>query len=143
MAPEERQAFLDGLHAEIGRLAARISVPADLLPQHGRSPQGTWISLAWRKGDDGNDPDGWYISLMRNEDEVDWELAEVLTEHSDYLLYVLFDEITAKLAKSAAASSIPGDRRPAWFAVQEELLGRLNNDWRARTAGRHAQMLKV
>lgn len=143
MEKTQRQALLDDLHAEIGRLAARIGAPVALLPQHDRSPGGTWIGLAWHEGDDSDDPDGWYLSLMRNEDGVDWELAEVIAEHPDYLLYVLFDEITAKLANGVSGLSDSADQRLHRFAAQEELLGRLNNEWRTRTVQRHVQMLNA
>jgi hypothetical protein len=138
MTPDEQQALLDAMHTEISILAAQIDVPLALLPQRKRSRNGTWITLGWHKGDEGDDPDGWYMSLMRNEDGADWGLAEVLAEHSDYLLYVLFDDITSRLARSTFGTA---DRR-SWFAAQEELLGRLNEGWRARATERHAQMLK-
>ena len=143
MEPNERQSLLDDLHAQIGRLAARIGAPGDLLPQHARSLDGTWISLTWLEGNDGDDPDGWYLSLMRNEDGIDWVLAEVLADHPDDLLYVLFDEVTAKLAKAAVGGIGGADKRQHWFAIQEDLLGRLNDEWRVWTSKRHVQMLKV
>lgn len=143
MEPRQRQALLDELHEQIARLAALVSAPIDLLPNRDRSEGGTWIGLAWHEGDDGDELDGWYLSLMRNEDGSDWELAEVLAEHSEYLLYVLFDEVTAKLAKAEVSGSVHADQRAHWFAAQEELLGRLNNEWRARAAHRHLQMLNA
>lgn len=143
MDPKRRQALLDDLHEQIGLLATQIGAPIELLPNRDRSQGGTWIGLGWHEGNDGDDPDGWYLSLMRNEGGVDWELAEVLAEHPDYLLYVLFDEVTAKLAKAAVGSSMHADQRRHWFAAQEELLGRLNNEWRARTVQRHIQMLNA
>jgi len=109
-----------------------------MLPGVAKSVDGTWISLGWHDADDGGDEAGWYLSLMRNEDGHDWELAEVLANSPDYLLYVLLDEMTAKLAK---ADPKAGDQRIAWFAAQEALLGRLNPVWRDRTAARHAQAL--
>ncbi|MBA4010784.1 MAG: hypothetical protein C0481_02855 [Phenylobacterium sp.] len=133
--------MLDDLHVQIGRLAARIGASIDLLPSHDRLPGGTWIGLAWHEGDDGDDPDGWYLSLMREEDGVDWELAEVLASDPDHLLYVLFDEVTAKLARAAVENSNHTDQRRRWFAAQEDLLGRLNDEWRARTVRRHVEML--
>jgi hypothetical protein len=76
---------------------------------------------------------------MRNDGGHDWELSEVRAETPDYLLYILFDEITAKLAKDASGGTSP---RELWFALQASLLGRLNEEWRQVTANRHSQMLK-
>ena len=143
METAKRQNLLHKLHAEIGRLAAIINAPAELLPQRAPSPNGTWITLDWYRGNDGDDPDGWYLSLVRNEDAQDWVLSEVLADHPDYLLYVLFDEITEKLAKDVVGRIGYSDQRAAWFSAQEALLGQLSDDWRARTAQRHAQMLNV
>lgn len=139
MTPSQQQELLSDMHAEIARLAALIDAPRDMLPRHNKSPDATWLSLEWREACDGDDEDGWYLSLMRNEDGQDWELAEVGAEHPEYLLYVIFDEISGKLARTECR----GEERLVWFAAQEALLGRLNDTWRERTARRHSQMLKV
>jgi hypothetical protein len=139
----KQRTLLDGLHAEIERMAILIDAPSRLLPQREAARNSTWLSLAQHDADDFEDVDGWYLSLIRNEDGHDWELAEVSADEPDYLLYVLFDEITAKLARAAVPGSELGDLRAIWFREQEALLGRLNATWRARTASRHAQMLSA
>jgi hypothetical protein len=139
MDAAEQQNLLDEIHAEVKRLGAVVEAPTSMLADRHRSPSGTWIELYWREAADGDDEDGWYIALMRREDGHDWELAEVAADEPDYLLYVLFDEVTARLAKATTSA---GDRR-IWFAEQQALLGRLNEQWRERTARRHAEMLSI
>jgi hypothetical protein len=80
MDETEQQSLLNGLHTEIERLASVIDAPRHLLPRHQPELNGTWISIAWREANDGDDEDGWYLSLMRNEDGHDWELSEVGAE---------------------------------------------------------------
>lgn len=126
------------IHGEVRRLASLIAAPFEMLPQPAKSINGTWLSLGWREANDGDDEDGWYLSLMRNEDGHDWELSEAGADDPDYLLYVIFDEVTAKLARREA-----GDGRIAWFGSQKFMLGRLNLQWQKRTADRHAEMLQV
>lgn len=136
MDKSDPKRFVASFISEARRLSALIGASEAELPKDAPCQDGKWIDLCWREAADGDDEDGWCMSLMQNEDGHDWELSEVEVAHADYLLYVLFDELTGKLARAQS-----GDDRHAWFARQEELLGRLSEEWRLRTARRHTEML--
>lgn len=139
MDTEAQQSLLDEIHGDVMRLGAIIDAPISMLADRHRSQSGTWIELYWREAADGDDEDGWYLALKRNEEGHEWELAEVTANQPDYLLYVLFDEVTSKLARANTDAA----NRTVWFAEQEALLGLLSEQWRERTAKRHAEMLNI
>ncbi len=139
MNPFSQHELLDRLHAKIAVMAQRIHAPKELLPRREPVRNGMWITLYHRKANDGDDLDGWHLALMRNEDNFDWELSEVGVDYSENLLFVIFDEITSKMALDVQAGIMSVDQRAAWFITREKLLGQLKQEWAVRTAKRQTQ----
>ncbi len=143
MSPDEQADFLGGLRKRMEELADLIDAPRDLLPSVSPQEEGSWLSTYWREADDGDDHDGWYLALMKNEGGQEWELAEVALDHSDYVLFTVFKSLTWELAKQrSATASSQGENRLRWFAAQEALLHRINHEWASQARSEHERIIR-
>lgn len=141
MGPVERQQYVNDIRAEIARLADLIDAPAKVVPLRQSAEGGTWLSVDWHDADDGDDQDGWHLTLNRNEGGQDWVISEVGVGYEDYLLYVLFEEATAEIAKQQVGTFDHATRRRAWFSLQEGMLTKLKKEWGETAAADHARIL--
>lgn len=143
MTPAEIEAHLTGLHSEAERLAALIDVPAELrLKPDKPAGDGCWLTLYWREANDGDDEDGYYVALLRQENGQEWELSEVSLEYTDNLLFKFYEGVTHQMVMREQEQTSGTDRRRRMFAAQEALMARLNSDWSNRTSQRHEQILR-
>ena len=137
----QRQRYAEDIHAEIARLAGLIDAPANMVPSLESAEGGTWLSVDWHDADDGDDEDGWRLVLNRNEGGHDWVISEVGVGYEDHLLYVLFEEATAEIAKSQVTTFDHAARRATWFSLQESMLTKLKKEWAEKVASDHARIL--
>jgi hypothetical protein len=141
MDSAQRQRYAEDIRAEIARLAGLIDAPANMVPSLESAEGGTWLSVDWHDADDGDDEVGWRLALNRNEGGYDWVISEVGVGYEDYLLYVLFEEATAEIAKRQVTTLDRTTRRRAWFSLQESMLTKLKKEWGETAAAHHARIL--
>jgi len=134
--------------AEMARLGAVISAPDDWMPKCGGVEEGGYHVTAGVNG---------YVLTYREKDMID-----VVSESpvQDVVMEQVFVQVTTNMAaeRLAEASAETGlampeysvaemeqmaiDRHMRWSAVQEDLLSRLNPEWRAHQAVRNAERLE-
>jgi hypothetical protein len=132
----------------MARLGAVISAPDNWMPKCGGPESGGYHVTAGSNG---------YILTYREKDVVN-----VLSESPDQnvVMEQVFVEVTTNMAAERTAESVSGsplavpahsvagmetaaiDRQARTSLVQEDLLGRLNPEWRAHQAARNAERLE-
>jgi hypothetical protein len=127
----------------VDELAAKIEAPASLLPTYGHSLDGAHPHIEVTHGetahDDADDACMWhYVTVERGQ-----ELERKTTSDLDELLYLIFASVTFSMAvKYEGKHRVSGqDFRRIMFQKQEELLGRLNENWQRREEEEHRLIL--
>lgn len=143
MTPEQRRQTLDGLYREIARLGGQIDAPRALLPSSLNETErtGYWLSIDFFEAGDGDEEDGWWLSLLTNEGRGQEVVTQCFVEFAEGLIEHLFEGVTHQMAMAQRRPAEGEDSRRSLFNIQEALLAQLNPDWAARTAKRHAEVL--
>ncbi|QGZ95049.1 hypothetical protein [Terricaulis silvestris] len=145
LSPQDQRKILVELYAEIARLGALIDAPKDWLPgpKSGPASSHSWLQIEFQEENDGDDEDGYLLSVQSDSDGPWVCTAECSVQFSDSLLHVLFEGITHNMAMAARRPAKGDDPRRSLFRIQEELLAQLKPEWAARTAQSHAQILRT
>ena len=145
MPPTEQRQALDAVYAEIARLGAIIDAPPALLPTKANEEArvGLWLEVHFFEASDGDDEDGWWFTVGVVPEAWDGRADQECPLRSPhYLIEAWFEGVTHQMAMRDRRPIEGEDSRRSLFAIQEELLGRLNAEWAARKASRHAGILK-
>jgi hypothetical protein len=118
----------------VDALAEKIDAPQNVLPTYGYSDDG---ALPHIEADE-NGP-LFYVVVERGQ-----ELRRDVAVDTEDLLYKIFDSVTFSMACSfEARHRIKGeDFRRQVFTKQEQLLGRLNEEWRLQKQKDHELILR-
>ena len=122
------------LQKTVKQLAAKIDAPSNLLPTYARTRDSAYPHIEI-------DESGLlhYVVVERGE-----ELERLSTKDEDELLYWVFAGVTFSMAVAYELKNriYKQDARRIMFGKQEELLGKLSQNWKQREIAEHENILK-
>ena len=118
----------------VEQLAAKIDAPFNLLPTYARTRDSAYPHIEI-------DDSGLlhYVVVERGQ-----ELERLSTKDEDELLYWIFAGVTFSMAVAYELKNriYSQDARRIMFGKQEELLGKLSQNWKQREIGEHKKILE-
>jgi len=119
----------------VEQLAAKIGAPSELLPTYGRSRDSAYPHIEIDEGGTLH-----FVVVERGQ-----ELERRSTKEQDELLYWIFSGVTFSMAVAYELGNriYEQDSRRIMFGKQEDLLGKLSENWQQREVMEHRKILKT